>query len=225
MNVANSVTKALGPEQKRLFERIAILLIHDVQQESVAEAVNLTPGAITQIKADPRFIDIFENEKGRIEKNKEEIEEINDNWDALEKKSLSRLRQLVDVNGDPDLMLRIAAVSNKALRRGRGNQPIQASMGGAVNLSFNQVYVDKLNGNGNGNENNHDGGMRVINQDEYSEPIKEVDLPMPHVIEQLLTAEKKVKDKKKVEIQESVTVQIDAGFDQLIAAEKEKRNS
>ena len=224
MQTSNPVIQSLGPERQRLFEKIAVLLIHGVAQEEVAKSVELTPGAISQIKEDKRFVEVYEREKNRIDKNKEEIEEINSGWDGLERRALEKLGKLIEINPDPDLMLRAAAVANKAIRRGRGNEAIPASQGGVVNLAFNNVYVDKLNNGKTTTPENvgkelsgNDGKVITVDEVEEIKPIKEEDLPLPHMVEKLLTGENK-------EHQELNPLNvIDANFDALIEEEKQKR--
>lgn len=68
-------------------------------------------------------------------------------WDAVEAMAISKLSQSLtkmQTDGDPEQMLRIATNANKALRRGKGENPGQPGGGGPTQVNVNVLQAGKL---------------------------------------------------------------------------------
>lgn len=127
-----------------VYERIAQLMLLDVPQRQIAQAVNLSEGRVSQILQDEEFKAILSQ---KSLEHHEQQKAVNEGWDTLEALAISGLMKHMEVAADPNLMLRVASVANKATRRGQYvNNPLNVAgaAGARVVINLGQVFVNKL---------------------------------------------------------------------------------
>jgi hypothetical protein len=130
---------------------------------------------------------------------------MNNGWDSIEKKALRILDDNLRINKNAEFALKVAAVSNKAMRRGNGvNSVLPAQQGTTVNLTLNQKFIKKIQtANIVGRPETPNDGKLITHGPEATNgplpndkspalvegPLKETDMLMPAQVERLLTAE------------------------------------
>jgi hypothetical protein len=123
-------------------ERIAEMLAVGVPQNQIAEAMGISEGRITQLKEQPEFKEWLAEKSA---KRFQEIQDVNDGWDNIERKAIETIRKKLNTTFDPDYALRAAMVANRATRKGvGGNVPLPAQMGDRVTLQLNQTFVGRM---------------------------------------------------------------------------------
>lgn len=132
----------MSPDEKERLNRIVSMTALGVPDTQIAEAVNLTPGRITQIKDTEEFKDALAVELSR---RAEDQAEINDGWDAIERRALQVVQDNLRYNKNPDFALKAAMVANRATRRGtHGGAPLPTNMGPRVIINMQANFVNKL---------------------------------------------------------------------------------
>lgn len=128
------------------YEKIARMLAMEVSQTDIAAACNLSSGRISQILGEDEFKNVYAQ---IVTNDVEKAQTLNEGWDALEEQAIGGLLQTLQFNKNPDLLLRVAAVANKAQRRGTNNRiPVDpASIGTKVVINLQQNFVNKLEQN------------------------------------------------------------------------------
>lgn len=127
------------------FEKIAALVAYDVPQRQIANATGLSDARISEIIATEEFKAILQE---KALENFEKHQTLNDGWDIAENLALNNVLAALEHAPDPDYSLKVAAMANKANRRGRFNQsaiPGQAGVRAVINL--NAAFVNKLQQN------------------------------------------------------------------------------
>lgn len=127
-----------------VLERIAQLHLLEVPNRQIAAAVRLSEGRISQLQATDEYKAIL-SERSVEYYQKQAV--VNDGWDALEAHAINGLMKHMEMTSDPNLMLRVAAVANKATRRGQfQNNPINTAgaAGARVIIQLQNNFVDKL---------------------------------------------------------------------------------
>lgn len=192
----------LTPIEPDRLEKIARMMLFDIPQKNIAVAVGLTESRISQIIATEGFSTILE---GFAAEKFEQYETLNDGWDKAEAYALNNLLKTMEHTLDPDLNLRVAAVANKAQRRGRfNNRPIDGREGARVVFHLTAQFVEKLqlnhfevNGSAapplqNGETN---GFLKLAKRTELTETDqKRSDFLAPESVEKLLMREKDASD-------------------------------
>lgn len=70
---------------------------------------------------------------------------LNGGWDELEEKAIAILQENLRINRNAEFALRVAAVSNRAQRKGAiGPSPLPADRGKVVAITFNNTFVEKI---------------------------------------------------------------------------------
>lgn len=135
---------AAPPATNDKYERIANLLAAGVPETQVADAVGLSPGRITQIKEEEEFQAYMSKAaSAKAQMNTD----LNDGWDGIERSALKILSDNMRINRNPEFALRVAAVANRATRRGpQGNQTLNAPTQGQVIVNLNAAFVNQLQG-------------------------------------------------------------------------------
>lgn len=157
------------------YEKIANMVIMEVPQVQIAAACNVSPGRISQILEEEAFKEVFAAlQVEELQKHKD----INDGWDFLENKAVGGLMEVLAYNKNPDLLLRVAAVANKAQRRGsKNNAPIDPQrLGARVVINIQPQFVQKL-----------EAGMARVSSNLQSVPAKQLDMLAPGQVEKLLS--------------------------------------
>lgn len=132
---------------KEVLARIAQLALMEVPNRQIAQAVRLSDGRISQLQATDEYKAVLaEMSVEHYEKQKV----VNDGWDMLEAKAINGLMVHMNMTSDPNLMLRVAAVANKATRRGQfQNNPLNAAgaAGARVVIQLQNSFIDRLQNN------------------------------------------------------------------------------
>lgn len=128
--------------KSELFEKIANMMAYSVPDEQIAIVCRMTGDQLQKVKSLPAFEQVLASvEFENIDRQKT----LNDGWDTLEETALGKLLTAMDVMQDPEFNLKVAAVANKAQRRGgRLNRPIEGNLGSRAVINLNQTFVTRL---------------------------------------------------------------------------------
>lgn len=130
--------------KRRSFEKIANMQLAGMPVDAIAKVMCVTAPAISQITSRKDYKDV---QLQIFESNFQKQREIDEGWDSLEHKAITGIQANMKWNADPEFALRVAAVANKAQRRGSanyGNEPLNANVGQRVNISLSKIYVNQI---------------------------------------------------------------------------------
>jgi len=127
--------------QTLLLQRVAKFVAMDVPMHQIAHAVNLPAEKLEQLTQLPAFKAVLE---AHVTEQLEAHETLNRGWDTVEDLAVSHILEHLQATPDPDFALRVAAVANKAVRRGAaGNRPLEAQTQSVV-INLSTHFVQKL---------------------------------------------------------------------------------
>lgn len=162
-----------------VIERVVLMAIHSIPQGQIAEAVGLSDGRISQIMDTAEYKERFSKELVQVV---EAQQALNSGWDAIETQSISKLIDILDYNANPDFLLRVAAVSNRAVRRGDGGiKPVNGDAGARAVIHLTQNFIQKIQAFSDGQE--------IVAVENI--PQKQEDFLAPDNVDKLLQPEKK----------------------------------
>ena len=123
-------------------EKIARMALFDVSQKQIAYAVGVSEGRITQIMTSSDYQKVYADLSSEYFENNQTL---NEAWDKTEAIALDNLLVMLEWNKDPDLMLKIAAMANRANRRGQtANTPLNGMDGVRAVIHLNQTFIERL---------------------------------------------------------------------------------
>lgn len=139
----------MSPEE--VFERIARLRVKAVPDNDIGAAMGFSASDMREILEDAAYLEI--ETRLRVEELEAEGE-VDTGWDALERQAQKGLMAIAKTQrgqADPDFMLRLGALSNKAerranirIKRGQDRAPISANNVRPVVINLTANYVNKL---------------------------------------------------------------------------------
>ena len=147
MNVNHeSLTRDLGREVPPVYVVIAKHSVLGMDDDGVKEVIGCTSEELQEVLADPLYREVrlvigtvqAQQTVGQTE-----------GWDHLEQFALKNLAKRVEVSQDPDFLLRVAAVANKAQRRanaGRNEGILDPAQGRRATISLTTRLVQTLQG-------------------------------------------------------------------------------
>lgn len=129
-------------QNNQQIEKIARMASFDVPAVQIARAMGLSEARISQItNSDEYKITLAEISTEFFEQN----QTLNDGWDSIEAMSLNTLMTNLNWSKDPDFALRVAAVANKANRRGSiSNRMIDGQTGARAIFHLTANFISKL---------------------------------------------------------------------------------
>lgn len=151
-------------ERRKQYEKVAHMKIMGTPQVQIAEVMGFADHTrISQIVSDPYYQEIEAALRGAT---LDQTKAFNDGWDGLEANAIDNLATIMKYNKDPELMLRVAAVANKARRRGGYGPPppIPGGQAQRANMSLPAGFVTLIQQNG---------GTLVVNEKE----VRQIDKP------------------------------------------------
>ena len=165
--------------KEEVLERIAQLVLYDVPHRQIAQTVGLSEGRLSQLVNDDEQFQQILSEKSIA--HHEEMQTVNDGWDALEAQAIERMLQYINMTSDPEFMIKVAAVANKAQRRGRySNDTIKPQGNGShVVINLNGAFVGKMQEN-----------FKIITDRKPKLLQKEADAIAPEKIKEMLASDK-----------------------------------
>lgn len=166
-------------EKNRLI-KIAEMLASGVPQVQIAEVMDLSEGRISQIKESQEFRDIYEEVGGeRLQRQ----QQFNEDWDGIEKRGLEIIAKHLKFGSDPDYALRVAAIANRAQRRGGlANHNLQAQgMGERVSIQMGVNFIKHIQ---NMSISRDEQTVKVM-QNSVTGTVKKIDLAKPGEIKTL----------------------------------------
>lgn len=136
----------MATTDKDVLEKIAQMVLYEVPNHQIAAACGVSDGRISQIVATDEFKAVQET---LATAHFEEQQLLNEGWDAVEQMSIAHVVTAMQHNPDPEFALRVAAVANKATRRGAINHnPIGAGSAGVrAIIQLNANFVENLQQN------------------------------------------------------------------------------
>lgn len=125
----------------KLYERIANMMVLQVEHDQIAEAMGVSLEILEQIKIREDFTKVFD----RVVKQYDEQLEIDTDWNTVESRALGIVKDNLAWNKDPEYALKAAGIANKAARRnGGGNQPLPAKVGTRIHINLSGSFVDQM---------------------------------------------------------------------------------
>lgn len=130
-------------EDTELLQKIVNMAFMGVPDTQIADAMDLSPGRISQIKDTPEYKSAFAiKHSERIE----HVSKFNNKWDELEELAIGNVITAMKWNKDAEFSLKAATLANRANRRGgdMNNTPLPAQMGGRLAISLSMNFIQKL---------------------------------------------------------------------------------
>jgi hypothetical protein len=132
----------MAKNSSELISRVANMVAYSVPNGQIAAVCGVEDADLQLILNTKEFQD----ELAAIEfANVDRQKTLNDGWDTLENIALSKVVTAMDTMLDPDFALKVAAVANKASRRGgRFNRPIEGDLGSRAVINLNPTFIQRL---------------------------------------------------------------------------------
>ncbi len=123
-------------------EQLATFLAHGMSGVDIAATLGLSEGRISQLKDDPVVQEVLAAKLTQLAR---EQQELNEGWDAVEKRGIQIVQEHMRINKEPNFALRAATLANRAVRRGVSNaNTIPATSGQRVTISLNVNFTKQL---------------------------------------------------------------------------------
>jgi hypothetical protein len=176
--------KGSVPEE---FVIVAKHLVMGISQEQVADTMGVGLEVIHEVMGDQLFVEI----KGFIGAiyAQEHISQAA-GWDALETLALGKLVDKVKASrgGDPDFLLRVAAIANKAQRRTQQHETVlDPNKVGTTTITLTKRLIQKLNGAGGATQveeqtlSIRDGSMTIAGFEDVNKLLNVRSNPIPYL--------------------------------------------
>ncbi len=145
---AETLSHDLGEEVE---EVMVIIGKHEVQgfdSKTISDLLGVTQEEVEAVREVQLYKNMLllmkvEQSKGRIN--------VDSGWDGLEEVALGRLFERVQLERDPEFLLKVAAVANKAQRRIRPNNVLDpAAAGTRIPLTLTRRTVERFSSDGTG---------------------------------------------------------------------------
>lgn len=129
-------------KDRALYEQISNWMIYGLEPKSIAEALTLTLSRLEEIISEEAFETVYRSVKIQVAQQQMDTD---NSWDSIEAIALENLKTSIQLRGtDPDLMLRVASMANKAQRRNRyADGPINQESGTRVILRLSQQFTKR----------------------------------------------------------------------------------
>ncbi len=170
---------------KQQLQKIARMAAFEIPSVQIARAMGLTEGRVSQIVNSDEYKVVLASVSTEFF---EQNQLLNDGWDSIEATSLNTLMTNLQWSNDPDFALRVAAVANKANRRGSiSNRMIDGQMGARAVFHLTANFIDKLN------QINVTNGAteKATNGEDKTPSQKESDYMVPEKVEKLFMSPEK----------------------------------
>lgn len=170
----DSLEQILGREVEEIHLTVAKSLVLGLTVDIVAETLGVAKDEIHELIQTEEYKEVrllvgAEHAKEKVERDS--------GWDGIESTALQRLAKRVDRETDSEMLLKIAAVANRATRRAAPPKeavldPSQA--GHRVPLTLTRRYTEKLNGSGAVTERIQEQRISVLDGSAINPSFKEV---------------------------------------------------
>lgn len=166
-------------------QKFASLAVAGVPTHQICAVLQISDEEFNELQASEEYKLIYESLLENELEREEQFKTLNSAWDTLEANALSRLYDLVSWNGDPEFILRIAAVANKSIRKSVTHaRPIDGAVAANATITLNQNFIQKLTHNYTiNNGDDKDGNSKVLEH-------KKTDYMDAGRVEELLEGEK-----------------------------------
>jgi len=136
----------MAATDQAVLEKIAKLVLYEVPNGQIAMSCGVSDGRISQIVATEEFKAVLE---AQASEHFAEQQLMNEGWDAVEALAIGHVVEAMNANPDEEFALKVAAVANKATRRGAINHnPIGAGQAGVRTvIQLNANFVENLQQN------------------------------------------------------------------------------
>lgn len=147
MSINNeSLTRDLGREVPEVYVVIAKHSVLGMDDDGIKEVLGCTVEELSEVLNDPLYREV------RLVIAAVQAQSVvsqTESWDHLEATALKNLVKRAEVSQDPDFLLRVAAVSNKAMRRanaGKNEGVLDPANGRRATISLTTRLVQNLQG-------------------------------------------------------------------------------
>ena len=132
----------LDPAVRECFVQICMLRKHAVEISQIATVVGLQIERVEAILKSDEYLQI---EKSQVAEKVVGLETTNELWDGLESVAVKHLKTAMDLNPSDELALQVAALANKAKRRGTADiAPIQSRENMTTVILLQPQFVKEL---------------------------------------------------------------------------------
>jgi hypothetical protein len=139
-----SLARQLSREVPEVFVIIAKHSVLGMDEDTIREVIGCEKAELSDVLNDPLYREV-RMIVGAAQA--ESVVDLTTGWDKLEQKSLSNLLKRVDVIRDEEVLLRIAAIANKAQRRhqaGKDNGVLDPNHGKAARINLTTRLVQQF---------------------------------------------------------------------------------
>lgn len=144
----NEIATAVVETAPTLEERVARLEVKGIDETTLCQMFQLSAVALEEMRQSETYAQaLAQGQQQQVET----PVHIDDNWDGVENTALTRLRTTVADEYDPDRLLKIASVANRATRRnerganGRGQLNANDAVSKVVQVNFSPTFIKQLN--------------------------------------------------------------------------------
>lgn len=159
-------------------KRVGALAAYGIGEREIANALLLSEELMEQVRNTDAY------KKAYAEKAAERVERavaMEEGWDGVEQLGIEKVLDALAFNVDPRFALQAAAIANRAQRRTAPHKVINATVvNKVVVLTLNQRFVTKLTGGAGA------GVIEGESRDMSAVPRKQVDLPTPRKVSEML---------------------------------------
>jgi hypothetical protein len=193
MNIANitaeSLSKALGADVPDVYVVLAKHSVMGMDHAAISEVLGVTPGDIKEVEDDELYQRVrtqigaiyADNQTNRVF-----------GWDGIEEIAIQKLAERIPFEKDSDFLLRVAAVANKAQRRGAKDVGVlDPTRAGKTAVTLTQRMVQRMIGGGTQVVERqlsiHDGSMQRVSFGEVDDLLGVSMKPVAPVVRDITT--------------------------------------
>jgi hypothetical protein len=195
----DSLEEILGREVQEIHLTVAKSIVMGLGVEIIAETLGVSKEEIHELTNDEEYKEVrllvgADHAKEKIERDS--------GWDGIESSALIRLGKRVDRETDTEMLLKIAAVANRATRRAAPPKEAvldPSQVGHRVPLTLTRRYTEKLNGTGQVVERSQEQRISVLDGSAINPSFKEVNAVLrpqaaPRTQEQVIESKQLVEE-------------------------------
>ena len=173
MNLASITSESLSRQlDKEIPPSYIIVAKHDIMgtsDESLCEMIGVSPADLAEVKADSLYEEVrlhigalmAEAQATRVY-----------GWDGLESKALEKLAEKIEYQNDPEFLLKVATLANRAQRRGGNNVGVlDPSKNNRTTIVLTERLVQRFKGHTEERTRElsiHDGSMERVSFDDVN---------------------------------------------------------
>lgn len=149
MNLANitaeHLSRSLEVEVPEMYVVLAKHSVMGIESESICEILNVSMAELAEAESDEIY-KLVRTQIGALYAANQATRAFG--WDGIEETALQKLAARIEFEKDSDFLLKVAAVANKAQRRGKAESGVlDPTKAGRTAITITQRMVQRLQGN------------------------------------------------------------------------------